>query len=32
MGLYKDFDFINPEEGIKNTVKWFIDNYETARK
>lgn len=32
MGLYNDFDFINTEEGIKKTVKWFTNNYETARK
>lgn len=27
-----DFKFTPFEEGIKETVKWFIDNYETARK
>jgi GDP-L-fucose synthase len=32
MSLYNDFDFIAHEEGIKKTVKWFTNNYETARK
>ena len=27
-----DFKFISIEEGIKETVKWFKENYETARK
>jgi len=27
-----DFKFTPIEEGLKETVKWFIDNYETARK
>lgn len=27
-----DFKFTGLEEGIKETVKWFLDNYETARK
>ena len=27
-----DFKFTPIEEGIKETVKWFIENYETARK
>jgi GDP-L-fucose synthase len=27
-----DFKFTPFEEGIKETVKWFIENYETARK
>lgn len=27
-----DFKFTPFEKGIKETVKWFIDNYETARK
>mgnify|MGYP000573431076 CR=1 FL=1 len=27
-----DFEFTPFEEGIKETVKWFIENYETARK
>lgn len=27
-----DFKFTPFEEGIKKTVKWFIENYETARK
>jgi len=26
------FDFIKIEEGITETVKWFIENYENARK
>jgi len=31
--LLKDdkFNFTNVEEGIKRTVKWFIENYENAR-
>ncbi len=28
----KDFEFIKIEEGIKISVKWFIDNYEICRK
>jgi GDP-L-fucose synthase len=27
-----DFKFTSIEEGIKETVKWFKENYETARK
>ena len=27
-----DFEFTPLEVGIKETVKWFIENYETARK
>lgn len=27
-----DFEFTSLEVGIKETVKWFIENYETARK
>lgn len=27
-----DFEFTPFEQGIKETVKWFIENYETARK
>ena len=27
-----DFEFTPFEDGIKETVKWFIENYETARK
>jgi GDP-L-fucose synthase len=27
-----DFKFTPIKEGLKETVKWFIDNYETARK
>ena len=27
-----DFKFTSIEVGIKNTVEWFIENYETARK
>ena len=27
-----DYKFINMEEGLKDTIKWFIDNYENVRK
>ena len=27
-----DFKFTSIEVGIKNTVEWFIENYEKARK
>jgi len=27
-----DFKFTPFEQGIKETVNWFIENYETARK
>jgi len=27
-----DFQFTTIEEGIKETVKWFIENYEKSRK
>lgn len=30
--LLPDFEFTPIEQGIKKTVKWFLDNYETARK
>ena len=32
MSLYSDFKFTNMEEGMKLSVKWFIDNYDTCRK
>lgn len=30
--LYKNLTFIDIKEGIKKSVQWFIDNYETCRK
>ena len=27
-----DFKFTNIEIGIKKSVEWFVQNYETARK
>lgn len=27
-----DFKFTKIEEGLKSTIEWFIDNYETSRK
>ena len=27
-----DYKFINMEEGLKDTIKWFIENYENVRK
>jgi GDP-L-fucose synthase len=27
-----DYKFINMEDGLKNTIKWFIENYENVRK
>ena len=30
--LYPNFVFTNLEKGIENTVKWFNENYEKARK
>ena len=32
MELYSDFEFTKLDIGIKDTVKWFIDNYTTCRK
>jgi GDP-L-fucose synthase len=31
-GLLPDFQFTPMEDGIKETVGWFWENYETARK
>ena len=28
MRLYGDYDFMSINDGIKNSVKWFIDNYD----
>lgn len=28
----KEFEFTSMEDGIKKSVKWFIDNYENCRK
>jgi len=28
----KDYKFINLEQGINETIDWFINNYDTARK
>lgn len=30
--LIDDFNFIDIEEGINNTIDWFIENYDKARK
>ena len=30
--LYPDFQFVPFEQGVKDSVEWFIKNYETARK
>jgi len=30
--LYPEFEYTPLEEGIKETINWFIENYETARK
>ena len=30
--LYGEYQFINIEDGIKKSVKWFIDNYDNCRK
>jgi GDP-L-fucose synthase len=30
--LIPDFKYTPFEQGIKETVNWFIENYETARK
>ena len=30
--LYPDFKYTDLEIGIKKSVKWFIDNYQTCRK
>jgi hypothetical protein len=32
MNLIGDFQFTPIEEGIKNSVKWFVENYYKARK
>ena len=32
MSLYSDFKFTNMEEGMRNSVKWFIDHYDICRK
>jgi len=32
MGLYPEFQFLSMEEGIKRSVDWFVENYETCRK
>lgn len=32
MRLYPEFKFTPMEEGLRETCKWFKDNYETARK
>jgi len=28
----KDYEYINIEKGINETIDWFINNYNTARK
>lgn len=30
--LLPDFQFTSMEEGLANTVKWFVENFSTARK
>jgi len=32
LSLYPDFKFTPIQEGIKKSVDWFVQNYETARK
>lgn len=31
-GYLPDYEFLKIEEGMKETVKWFLENYETCRK
>lgn len=32
MALNPNFKFTSIEDGMKETVEWFLKNYETARK
>ena len=32
MKLYPDFQFTTMEEGMKKSVKWFINNFDNCRK
>jgi GDP-L-fucose synthase len=32
INLYPEFKFISLEEGLKKTIKWFINNYKESRK
>ena len=32
MNLIKDFEFTKIEDGMKSSVQWFIQNYDTCRK
>ena len=32
VSLNKEFRFTNIEDGIKKTVKWFLENYDSCRK
>ena len=32
MSLLPEFKFTSMEDGIKNSVQWFIDNFDTCRK
>ena len=29
---FKDFTFTSLDDGLEETIKWFINNYETCRK
>ena len=32
MSLLPDFKFTSLDDGLKETVDWFVDNYENCRK
>jgi len=32
MSLLPNFEFTSLDEGLKETIDWFVDNYETCRK
>ena len=32
MNLYKEYKFMNIEEGIQKSVEWFVENYDKCRK
>ena len=32
MSLLPDFKFTSLDDGLKETIDWFVENYETCRK
>ena len=32
VSLYKNLEFTSLDDGLKNSIQWFINNFKTCRK